>query len=58
MNEMLHLIGSLVVAVIWHALPLSLPILFITKHMFLFILVTTIVFCQIMYTTWQLYFHD
>lgn len=58
MNEMLQFIGSFVVAIVWHALPLSLPILYITNHMFLFILVIMIVFIQLSCMTWHLYFHD
>lgn len=57
-SDYLQLIGSFVVTVIWHVLSLLLPILFVTKHMFLFILVAAIVFMQISCMTWYLYFHE
>lgn len=54
----LQLIGSFVVAVIWHALPLLLPILIIRKHILLTAIDALFVFIQIGYMTGELYIHN
>lgn len=55
MNELIRLIGCLVIAVGWVALPLSLPLWADSEHENVANVIGILIVCEIVFFTWVLY---